>query len=308
MRITVSIPKGPDGEPITDAKAMIWDHGTAGDAYNIVQRPNVADDGRALAQAFADAGWATIGRDATHYGSRYPLVDDGFTDGSLGFYNLVNLPAFRDNQRQTAVDGHVLLRYLEQRIDDDLPAGSIDADRVRRGGHSLGSVTSNLGMAGEPDAYEGALLVGTGGDFTLYFLETGLLAGQDPATISLIFGLFGAAVPDVVTTQSVAGAVLGLDEAAWGAIDRLHPLFTLFQTTMDPSDPMAVARAETGPAFVVIAPGDRQTPDFTAEALADALPDPTVRYCEARGDYDPHQCMWREPEGAALVREWLAGP
>jgi hypothetical protein len=77
---------------------------------------------------------------------------------------------------------------------------------------------------------------------------------------------------------------------------------------MDPSDPMSVARDIHTPAFVVIAPGDKQTPDFTAEALAQptALQRATVRTCEATSDYDPHQCIWREAAGPALLAEWLA--
>jgi hypothetical protein len=307
MRITVSLPAGPDGEPLPAAGALLWDHGTAGDAYNIVQRPGADDDSRALAQALADAGFAAIGRDATLYGSRFPLIDEGFTDGSLGFYNLVNLPAFRDNQRQTAIDGHVLRRYVEDHLAIDLPVADIDTAHLRRGGHSLGSVTSNLGIAAEPDAWESAFLVGTGGDFSLYFLETGLLAGQDPELIASLFALFGAPVPAEVTTQALVGAILGVPEPGWAAIDRSHPLFTLFQWTMDPSDPMAVARDERTPITVVIAEGDRQTPAFTAEALARALPDDAIARCEARGDYDPHQCLWREPEGAELLAAWLAG-
>ncbi len=305
MRITVSLPADPQGNPLPARGALVWDHGTAGDAYNIVQRPGADDDSRVLAQVLADANFATIGRDATLYGSRYPLIDDGFTDGSLGFYNIVNLPAFRDNQRQTAIDGHVLLRYLQQQLNADLPGGSIDPTHVRRGGHSLGSVTSNLGLAAEPEAWESAFLVGTGGDFSLYFLETGLLAGQDPELLASLFALFGAPTPSEITTEALVGAVLGVPEPAWEAIDRTHPLLTLFQWTMDPADPMSVARDETTPVTVVIAPGDLQTPAFTAESLATALPMDTVAYCTARGDYDPHQCLWREPEGPELLAAWL---
>jgi hypothetical protein len=59
-----------------------------------------------------------------------------------------------------------------------------------------------------------------------------------------------------------------------------------------------------------VAPGDRQTPDFLGEALAQprALPFATLRTCEAASDYDPHQCIWREAIGPELVREWLATP
>ncbi len=307
MRITVSLPAESDGSAGDAIGAVVWDHGTAGDAYNIVQRPGEADNGRDLAAAFAAAGFATIGRDATLYGARFPLIEEGFGDGSLGFYNLVNLPAFRDNQRQTAVDGHVLRRYVEQQLAADLPAGTLDTSRLRRGGHSLGAVTSNLGLAADPDGWESAFLVGTGGSFSSYFLETGLLADQDPELIASLFTLFGAVAPEVVTTEALVGAILGVPEPAWASVDRAHPLFTMFQWTMDPSDPLAVARDETMPVTVVIAPGDRQTPDFTAEALAVALPDDRVVYCGARGEYDPHQCLWREPEGPGLVAEWLAG-
>lgn len=305
MRVTISLPKGPDGRAIDGAKVLVWDHGTAGHAYEIVQRANALDDGRALAEELAREGWATIGHDATLYGQRFPLVDAGFTDGSLGFYNIVNLPAFRDNQRQTAVDGHLLLRFVQTGLAAALPDGSVDPARVRHGGHSLGSVTTNLAIAGEPAAYEAAFLSGTGGVFTHYFLDTGLLTGFDDELIGALFGLFGVPEPEVVTTVSVAGAILGLQPEAWEHVGRAHPFFTVFQWTMDPSDPMAVARDAELATTLAVYPGDRQTPDFTGEALGLAQPYATVRHCVARGGYDPHHCLWREPEGPVLLREWL---
>ena len=309
MRITVSLPKGPDGAPRVDAPVVLWDHGTGGDAYNIVHRPSPLDDGRAIASAFADAGWAVVGRDATLYGARYPLIDEGY-DGSLGFYNIVNLPAFRDNQRQTAVDGHALLRFVQGTLNEKLPAGSVDPRRIRRAGHSLGAVTSNLGVAMEPRAYESVFLFGTGGIFSEYFLSTGLTAEIDPELIGSLLSLLGAEVPPEITPASVFAAALGASPEAAVNMTRLHPLLGLFQGTMDPSDPMAVARGVLAPAYVVVAPGDRQTPDFLGEALAQprALPFATLRTCEATSDYDPHQCIWREAIGPELVREWLATP
>ncbi|MEZ4320750.1 MAG: hypothetical protein R3F61_24930 [Myxococcota bacterium] len=299
MRITLSVPRGPA------TGVVLHDHGTGGHAYNIVQRRTRADDGRAIAQIFADEGWAVIGRDASLYGTRYPLIDEGYGT-SLGFYNIVNAPAWRDNHRQTALDGHLLRRYVELGLSADLPAGvSIDTSRVRSSGHSLGAVTTHLSVAIDPGAYEAAFVSGTGGLFLHYFFDTGLVQGIDPDLLAAMFPLFGAEVPESLDTASLLGAVLGLPEPAWAQIDRLHPAAMLFQWQMDPSDPMAVARDETLPIHVLIAPGDRQTPDFTAQALAEALPDATVSTCEATGTYDPHYCFWREPDGFDALRSWL---
>ncbi|MCK6502585.1 hypothetical protein L6R53_04185 [Myxococcota bacterium] len=307
MRIVVSLPRGKDGQPAHDAPVVIWDHGTGGHAYNSVQRRNQADDGRALAQALADAGYAIIGRDAALYGTRYPLVDEGY-DASLGFYNIVNLPAFRDNQRQTAVDGHVLLRFVQRDLDAALPAGSVDETRLRRAGHSLGSVTANLGLAMDPEAFDAAFLSGSGGLFSHYFLDTGLIDTIDPTTMAALFALLGVDdPPDPVTAPAALGAAMGLPEEAWARIDRLHPALQLFQWTMDPSDPMAVARDEALPTTMIIGAGDWQVPDFTSEALCDlALPDCTRTTVEADGDYDPHYVMHRTEEGLALWQSWLA--
>ena len=305
MRIVLQVPRGADGAAGAADGLVLYDHGTGGHAYNIVQRRHPDDQGRELATRFAAHGWATLSRDAPLYGQRYPLIDEGF-GSSLGFYNIVNAPAFRDNQRQTVIDGHVVLRFAQDRLAAELPAGSVDTSRIRKMGHSLGSVTSNLGLAMDPDAYEAALLSGTGGIFTLYALHTGLLDGFDPELVAGLFGLFGAVAPETITPTSTLGAVLGLPAEAWGQVDRLHPAVFLFQWQMDPSDPMSVVRDEAVPTHMVIAPGDYQTPDFTAEALASAHPDATTSICNALADYDPHHCLWREAEGWALLDAWLA--
>ena len=304
MRVVVGLPW--DGDTVaTDVPVVVYDHGTGGSAYHVVQRRNPADRSVILAEELADAGWGIIGMDAALYGTRYPLIDEGHGE-SLGFYNIVNLPAFRDNQRQTALESVQLRRWLGEPLNALLPEGSVDGSRARKMGHSLGSVTSNLAMAADPDAWEAALLTGTGGVFTHYFLDTGLLANDiDPALLDSLFPLFGAEPPAEITTTTVLGAALGLDEDAWPHLDRLHPSLMPFQWTMDPSDPMAVARDEHVPITVFIGRGDWQTPDFTAEALAEVLPDATVVNCEPTGSYDPHQCMWREPTGPEALRAWL---
>ncbi len=303
VRVTVSLPLDEDGQPMHDAQLLIWDHGTGGHAYNAVQRGSVYDDGLALASALAEAGYAVIGHDAPHYGTRYPLIDEGY-DAYLGFYNIVNLPAFRDNLRQAGLEGHVLLRFAQQALNELLPAGSADAGSARRGGHSMGSVTANLALAGAPEAWSGAFLSGSGGLFAHYFLDTGMLADFDPALFASLFAALGADMPEELTPAAAMGAVLGLEEEAWDQLDRLHPAVTLFQWTMDPADPMSAARAEELPITILMGVGDHQVPNFTTEGLQQALPQAELWPCEAGGDYDPHYCLHREQEGWDILAEW----
>jgi len=304
-RVTVSIPKGDDGEPIADARVLMYDHGTGGTAYHAVQRRNVHDDCLSLTQVLADEGWAIIGRDQPLYGTRYPLIDEGY-GGSLGFYNIVNLPAFRDNQRQGAIEALQVRRFVLDALNDKLATGSVDTTAgVRRLGHSLGSVTVNVGSSATPDAWEANFLSGTGGFFTYYFLNTGLIDQLDTSLLSTLFTILGADVPDPITAPAALGAALGLPESDWSAIDRLHPVINLFQWTMDPSDPMAVARDITTPSLVFLGRGDYQVPDFTTEAFNVALPDSELVECTPTESYDPHYCLHREQLGPTTLQSWL---
>ena len=308
-RVTISLPKGDDGTPLEAARVLMYDHGTGGTAYHAVQRRNKYDDCLSLAQAYADEGWAIVGRDQPLYGTRYPLIDEGY-GASLGFYNIVNLPAFRDNQRQGAIEALQVRRFLTEALNDALlargDAGSIDAAApMRRLGHSLGSVTVNLGTAATADTWEATFLSGTGGVFTHYFLDTGLIDGLDPSLVTTLFALFGAEAPEQVTAPAALGAALGLPEEDWARIDRMHPIIQLFQWTMDPSDPMAVAGDQAAPSLVFLGEGDFQVPNFTTDALHTALPDSELVRCVATSDYDPHWCLHREPEGPTALRQWL---
>jgi len=197
-------------------------------------------------------------------------------------------------------------RFVETALAGLLPPDAIDPGRLRRGGHSLGSVTTHLGVAADPGVYEAVFVSGSGGLFTHYFLDTGLLDSFDQATLAALFALFQAEAPDPVTPAAALGAALGLPEASWARIDRLHPAITLFQWTMDAGDPMSVAGDVDLPVTMIIGPGDLQVPDFTSDALLQALPDAVGVRVEARGDYDPHSVLYREPEGEALLRDWLA--
>ena len=306
-RVVLQIPLDANGDPKPIQGIIIYDHGTGGHAYNAVQRRNGNDRGRDLAAVWADAGWAVLSHDAPLYGTRYPLIDAGYTDGSLGYYNIVNLPAFRDNERQTAIEGHVLRRFAQEGLEAQFPELQFDSVNVRKIGHSLGSVTTHLSVAPEPDAYESALGSGSGGVYTEFVLATGLLASDDPDSLTnLLLPLLGFSAEDDPAIGQVVGASIGItEEAAQLQVDRLHPALMLFQWGMDPADPMAMAPSETTPVVLLMGVGDWQGPNHTTEALGLALPDVEVISCTPLADYDPHYCMHREDEGLQIVADWL---
>ena len=303
MRVVMQVPRDT---PIT--RAMTWDHGTGGHAYNAVQRSLSDDDFLTIRANLAGEGVVVVSRDQPLYGTRYPLIDEGYS-GTLGFYNIGNLPAFRDNQRQAAVDHRVLHRFVR----DELPA-LLEVDSfqgIGAFGHSLGSVTTHLGLAlQDGDGADAALLSGTGGIFTYYITDTGLLTGGTGTTASFaqsLFMMLGVGVPDEITGAKAIAALLGVPEEAWDHVDRLHPALGLFQLIMDPSDPMAVAPWSPIPETIVLGVGDYQVPNITTEWLAEALPDATVVRCEPAGDYDGHYCIYREPVGLDVFSEFGAG-
>ena len=105
------------------------------------------------------------------------------------------------------------------------------------------------------------------------FLGHGLIEDSDSRL--LLFSIyFVENPPEPVTAPAVLGVATGLPEESWGNLDRLHPMMTLFQWTMDPSDPMSVARDEHLPATLLIG-GDYQVLNFTSHALGNAYRIPT---------------------------------
>ena len=294
MRVTVMIPKDAEG-PLPVAT---WDHGTGGSAYNALERPWRADDSRVLNQSFADAGVVLVSRDQPLYGQRFPLIDEGF-GASLGFYNIGNLPAFRDNQRQGAVDHIVLQRFVEDELDALV---EVDTSRTGAVGHSLGSLTMHLGLAARGEEVS-ALGSGVSAYIVTTILETGLVDAESglAATMAPMLGLdiSGAAPNEVV------GALIGLPEEAWPRVDRKHPTMQLFQTIMDPSDPMMVAREQVVQERIVLGLDDWQTPNESTRWMAELHPDATLTDCQPSSDYDGHYCGFREPEGQELWRTWI---
>lgn len=301
MRVVVQVPVDATG-PLS---VMTWDHGTGGHAYNALRRVVNGHHAVEIAQALADAGVVVVSRDQPLYGTRYPLIDEGHS-ASLGFYNIGNLPAFRDNQRQAAVDHRVLHRFVR----DELPSFVETTGGVGAFGHSLGSVTVHLGAVLEGnDGADDVLVSGTGGYFTYYVLETGLL-GSGNAVVEIIAPLTGFSEEDLLqaSPSELIAALMGVPEAAWPGMDRMHPAMGLFQMIMDPSDAISTSAGLVTPETIVLGVGDYQVPNITTDWLAEVLPAGSdVVVCEPRADYDPHHCTYIEPEGIGAMEEWASG-
>ncbi|MEC7239779.1 MAG: hypothetical protein VXW32_00935 [Myxococcota bacterium] len=295
MRVVLQVPRSK-----TIASVMTWDHGTAGHAYNAVQRANDAEDFSVLRAAWAEKGLVILSRDQPLYGTRYELIDEGF-DPTLGFYTLNNLPAFRDNQRQGAVDHLVLHAFVERELGKhiDLPETLMPGAF----GHSLGSVTANLGLAMQNGfGAQQVLLSGAGGLFSVYVTDTGLLSNGSGSTANLaqtLYQLLGTEAPENPSGSSAVGALLGIPEDAWSHVDRLHPAMGLFQLIMDGADPLAVAAYQHASSHLLKGIDDWQVPNITTDWLSQALPDAASSECKRSYFYDGHYCTFREPEGIA---------
>jgi hypothetical protein len=305
-RVVLSLPKDADGQVLDDTPLLIWDHGTGGTAYNSVHRKNQEDEGEGLAGLFASAGVAVLGHDQPLYGTRYPLIDEGFGDGSLGFYSIVNLPVFRDNQRQGGLEGEALRTWAETVLVDGMPAGSLDLEQVLRFGHSLGSVTAHNGLVSS-EGWSDSFVSGSGSVFAFNFLESGL-AGTGHGLFEQLSVLFGIEAAEGDDLGVVLGAALGFEsDEARARVDRLHPAIALFQWILDPADPSTSAHDEHSPVTVIMGVGDWQVPNVGTESLVAQLPSATLWPCEVTADYDPHHCLFREAEGFSILENWLAG-
>lgn len=292
MRVVIQVPRTDHTGPLP---VMTWDHGTGGHAYNAVRRAVSGSRAEDLASLLDEAGVIVVSRDQPLYGQRYPLIDEGFS-ASLGFYNVGNLPAFRDNQRQAGVDHRVLQRFCQEQLPQIVDA---DPERIGAFGHSLGSVTAHIGLAlQQGDGAQSALVSGTGGYFTYYILDTGLL-GSGNDVVGLVAPLIGVDEDTLAqaSASELIAALVGVPESAWHHMDRFHPTMGLFQLIMDPSDPLVLAPEQQVPETIVLGVGDYQVPNNTTEWLGQALPDSETVVCEPQSDYDPHHCTYLEEAG-----------
>jgi enamine deaminase RidA (YjgF/YER057c/UK114 family) len=313
MRVTIALPVDSERRPLTGRPVIVYDHGTGGSAYNMVQSPDGENRSAELTTLWGRHGAILVSRDQPLFGQRYPVVDRGFNI-FLVAYNISNVTAFRDNLRQSAVDNLVLQRFVREKMNDLFVARGIapgpvsDGERYFRFGHSLGSVTTHLGTALLPGTYQASLVSGSGGIFSLFLLDSGLLPrlAGDPENLGIILQALNIDPGAPLTAQELVGGLAGIPRGPGRtAIDRAHPVFTLFQTIMDPADPINHARQLALPITFIRGTGDLQVPNSAQDALAGAVPNATVKRCEPTSSYDPHQCPFREDAGLAAIGAWL---
>ena len=257
VRFALTLPLTPmpaGGYPIA-----IYAHGTGGDYQSFIRDRT--------AEALAAQGVAVLGFDQIFHGER---AAPG-TSPESAFFNFTNPSAGRTNNRQAALDlvqsGRFVRGFSFPLAGSDGGVARtirFNTERVMFFGHSQGGLNGPLWLAAD-DGASAAVLSGAGGSIAIALLEK-----TEPVNI-----------PALITTA------LGL---SMGEFVVLHPIVSLLQMLVDPSDPVNYGRyiireprATMHPAHVYQTQGflDRYAPPagIAALALSIGLPLtlPTVR-------------------------------
>jgi hypothetical protein len=213
LRVAMSIPKGAP-MPAAGWPVVIYAHGTGGDYKSFLS------DGSGRDAAFiTDGSGATITRksmisiDQVVHGARVPPG----TNYDLAFFNLQNLPAFRDNVKQGALDDFQLLRLVKNINVAAAPTTNasikFDPAHIYFKGHSQGGLTGPLFVAAEPEV-KASIFSGAGG--------------------VIIYALLNKTQP--VNIPAVVGALFH------DPVDEFHPVLNLAQAYAESSDPENYAK------------------------------------------------------------------
>ena len=250
-RFALSIPR--TAMPEAGWPLVIYSHGTGGDYQTFI--------GEGLAAALGSIGVAVMGIDQIHHGERNPL---GGSPDTL-FFNLSNPDSVRWNNVQSALDVVQQARMAAAlEVPDAVLGGGarIDPTRIYFVGHSQGGLVGPL-FLGIDDAVGGGVVSAGGG-----LIGYALTQKREPIDI-----------PPLVATA------LGVRSLEVEGVDLMHPVITVLQGWLDPSDPVnyaALAFAEPregfAPKSVLSTEGlmDVYTPPVSIEALAIAFRQPPV--------------------------------
>lgn len=241
IRFTLTLPRG--AMPEAGYPVAIYAHGTGGDADSFVR------DGTAA--SLAAQGVATLGFDQVFHGERAPVG----TSPDLAFFNFGNPAAGRTNNRQAALDliqcGRFVRGLQTTFAGADGPAPlRFDRTRVFFFGHSQGGLNGPLWLAAE-DGASAAVLSGAAGNIALSLLEK-----RAP-----------------VDLPALLNSLLQLERNVPGVPDELvplHPIASLLQLIVDPSDPVSYGR------YIVREPrpGNRAKHVFQTQGFVDRFAPP----------------------------------
>ncbi len=238
VRFSLAVPHAGEA-PAAGWPVMIYSHGTGGDYESVLNGP---------AQEMAVRGVASLGFDQVLHGTRDPTG----APPELTFFNVLNMPAGRDNVRQGGVDGLAMLRLVRSySIPAELSAGgapvTFDGRSVLFAGHSQGGITGAPFVA-VAEGLAAALFSGTSGLLGITVLER-----QD-----LEFEI----VPGATTYKELVEHLLGI--RGQEELDLFHPVLTLLQTFIEPADTVNYA-----PAFHREREAEARTPILVLEGFLD---------------------------------------
>jgi len=264
-RFTLTIPTSP--MPETGYPIVLYAHGTGGDSRTVVRNDTAA--------ALARHGIAAMGVDQIHHGDRNPTE----VDPSILFFNIPNPLAARDNNRQSALDVVQQARLVEgltfdvELVERDGMPVRFDPARTWFMGHSQGGLNGPIFMAIDDGASAGVLS-----------------AASAVITPSLIEKVQPLVIPEIVV------ALLNLPGRDYREAFHFegftveHPIATLLQTWLEPSDASNYAhlvfqapREGFAPKSVLMTEGlrDAFSPPTSIEALAGAMRVPQIRPVES---------------------------
>ena len=225
--MALTIPKGTppaDGWPVA-----LYAHGTGGSFRGH------ATDGTAAMLSNVDLGggtkigFAVLGIDQIGHGPRRcgggACTSTASPDDIV--FNFVNPQAARFNYVQGAADQHTLVRLVETLAIDATVTGTAIAFNPKKTvywGHSQGATEGALFLASD-SSIGGAVLSGEGGG-----LVEALTSKTSPIDIK-------------------DGLWVALSESSPSAVDVWHPVLSLLQNWVDPSDPIHFAALDGRPAL-----------------------------------------------------------
>jgi hypothetical protein len=186
--------------------------------------------GSGPAMYFAQAGWAAIEIDGPIGGARDPSPHDaGYGDEQIRVFNVFNMPAMRDNVRESAaelaLEAHIvssLTLNVSSCSGTTSTTGSttatFDAARLGLMGHSMGAWFAPIALAAEP-LYKIAVFSGAGGSW----IE------------NVMYKLHPAQVLPFIE------ALVGYDNIGRSLTDS-DPILSLAQWALEPGDPQVYGR------------------------------------------------------------------